>query len=477
MAKATAEQLKLINKFAKEPLTEENCYVHGFRMIGTRLITDRYLKLDKSLLEVYLNDVKNGDVVQIADHTLGGIKSWFNVTLPFGRFFDGVLTDDGGETHLDGWMYMLAGQKTYIDPFTTDDISQQLDAGTLDDSSVSIGWDISECSICGNDIRDYENCQHWPGKTYKVQGKEVLCYVIAKAAPGEMSRACMFENSVVGVGAYPDAGHLSKGGGQAEKPKYRKVNDMMELKLVPKEEPVFCLFSADSAEILIESGHEPDAARLHDMYHMMYKDGLPDGMSMRQLTQKHTGAVEQLVTNQEHYLEDALDGTLPGHLKAKSTRREETKLDAKIIEMLTSLGITYKEGETTTEEMSAQLAEKLQALKSSAAQFMTKEQVAEVLGKELTADTILKLAKDGEAYRKEVIDEALTAGVRAQGNEFPAETWKNTFASMAIDAIRDISKTFNKQAEDEIPAGRNTSPNAGTGEQSHDNIPDEAFKA
>ena len=85
LAKATAEQLKLINKFAKEPLTEENCLVHGFRMIGTRLITDRFLKLDKSLLDVYLSDIKNGDVVQIADHTMGRFFSQ-HITLPFDGF-------------------------------------------------------------------------------------------------------------------------------------------------------------------------------------------------------------------------------------------------------------------------------------------------------------------------------------------------------------------------------------------------------
>ena len=101
MAKATAEQLKLINKFAKEPLTEENALVHGFRLIGTRLITDRFLKIDKSLLDIYLQDIKNGDVVQIADHSMGRFFSG-TITLPFGRFFDGKLTEEGGETHLAG---------------------------------------------------------------------------------------------------------------------------------------------------------------------------------------------------------------------------------------------------------------------------------------------------------------------------------------------------------------------------------------
>lgn len=475
MAKATAEQLKLINRFAKEPLTEENCLVHGFRMIGTRLITDRYLKLDRSLLDVYLKDVKNGDVVQIADHSMGGIKGWLKLTLPFGRFFDGRIVEEGGEAHLDGWMYMKAGQKTYIDPFTTDDISEQLDAGTLDDNSVGICWDRSECSVCGNDIRDYDNCPHYPGATYKVKGKEYLCYVIAKPIEGEASHACMLENSLVGVGAYPDAGHLAKDG-QAEKPKYHKVNNMMELKLIPKEEPVFCLFSADRAEILTRTEIEPDAARLHDLCHKSYQllkeQGDTTGQAMRELTQKHTEAVERLVTQQEHYMEDALDGNLPGHLKSKSLRREENKLDAKALEMLESLGVAYKEGETKLEDVLNQLAEKWESL-SQTEDSKTAEELTKAKDKIVELEP---LAKDGETFRNEVIEDAVTAGVRAQGNDFPADTWKETFSTMSIKAIRDIAKTFHAQAEAEIPAGRQTEPSTELN-KIKSGIPDEAYKA
>jgi len=478
MAKATAEQLKLINKFAKEPLTEENALVHGFRMIGTRLITDRYLKLDKSLLDIYLQDVKNGDVVQIADHTMGGIKSWFKITLPFGRFFDGKLTEEGGETHLDGWMYMKAGQKTYIDPFTTDDISSQLDAGTLDDSSVGIAWDLSECSVCGNDIRDYENCSHYPGRTYTVNGKDYLCYVIAKPA-AQNSKAYMAENSLVGVGAYPDAGHLAKEG-QTEKPKFRKVNDMMELKLIPKEEPVFCLFSANSAEILTRADYEPDEAKLHDMYHFMYKNGLPEGMSMRQLTQKHTEAVEKLITHQDHYLEDALDGNLPGHLKTKSLRREENKLDAIVAEIFTKAKIDPAQIEAATETgfkmkdgKEFSLVDVKAVLDGAAAVSLDPEKTAALEAK--VAD-LEPLAEDGKAFRKEVIDGALADGVRAQGNDFATDTWKNTFATMSIKAIRDIAKTFQSQADAQIPAGRQSVP-GNLNKSTIQNIPDEAYRA
>jgi hypothetical protein len=485
LAKATAEQLKLINKFAKEPLTEENALVHGFRLIGTRLITDRYLKIDKSLLDIYLQDIKNGDVVQIADHSMGRFFSGA-ITLPFGRFFDGKLAEEGGETHLDAWMYMKAGQKTYIEPFTTDDISEQLNAGTLHDNSVGISWDRSECSICGNDIRDYENCQHWPGRTYKVNGKDLLCYVIAKPIEGDTSHAYMAENSLVGVGAYPDAGHLAKEG-QSDKPKYRKVNDMLELKLIPKEEPVFCLFSANNTEILTKSEVERDANKLHQLYHKMQETkDLPLGWTFGTLNAKHKEVVKELLeAGYDHYLDDVLDGTLPSEMKSKSLRREETTLDALIAEIFNKAGIDPAQIEKATEQgfvmkdgkqFSVVDVQAAQAAAAPITHYMTQEQVKEKFSKELSADEVLALAKDGEMLRKEVIEAAIAAGVRAQGNDFPADTWRNTFATMSIQAIRDIEKTFQKQAEAEIPVGRQTVPGS-LGKEHRPEIPNEAYKA
>jgi len=477
LAKATKEQLKLINRFAKEPLTEENCYVHGFKMIGTKLINDRYLKLDRALLDVYLEDLKNGDVVQIADHSMFGIKSWLKLTLPFGRFFDGEIIEEDGESRLDGYMYMKAGQKTYVDPFTTDDISEQLNAGTLDDSSVGICWDRSECSICGNDIRDYENCKHLPGKTYKIKGKEELCYIIAKPIEGETSQACMLENSLVGVGAYPDAGHLAKGEHISEKPKYTKIENMLELKLLPKEEPVFCLFSADRAEILTRTAHEPDMVKLHELCHNMYQSlkeqGEMTGSAMREIVQKHTETVERLISQQKlHYMEDALDGNLPGYLKSKSLRKEECELEAIVAEVFSKAGIDPKEIDEVIEGGFK--------LKDGAEWFIVDtvaDEVAETTKEKDEEIAKLKsLAEDGKAFRKEVVEDAISAGVRALGNDFPVDTWKEVFSTMSIKAIRDVTKTFSTQAEASIPAGRKTEPSTEL-EKNKSGYPDEAYKA
>ena len=244
MAKPTAEQLAKINRFAKTPLSADDVHVHKFRLIGTGYIPSRFLTFDASLMERYLANIENGDVVQIANHDFG---SSFKTTLNFGRFFEGEIVQDGGKTQLDGTMYMPKASKTYIGDFTTDDISQQIDSGILHDSSVSVTWGFSECSVCHNDIRDYEQCRHWPGRYYDVDGgaQMVLCTVIAKPRPVN-DNSTMIENSIVCAGAYPDAGALSakppNQEGDYGKP-ITQLNNIADLKLVNKDAPVFCCLS------------------------------------------------------------------------------------------------------------------------------------------------------------------------------------------------------------------------------------------
>lgn len=157
------------------------------------------------------------------------------------------------------------------------------------------------------------------------------------------------------------------------------------------------------------------------------------------------------------------------NISKSSLKGGENRMDEKVLKMLEAFKITYKEGETKLEEVLEQLAEKwdatVKAIQDSAAPLkdteciVTKEQKAEY-----------------EAYRKETIDSAIAWGVRAMGNDFPADTWKKTFETMDKKTIEDIAKTWEAQAKDAIPAGRQTNPAAGLGQQKSVTIPDDAFK-
>ena len=432
MAKPTEAQLAKINRFTKTPVNVNDVYVHKFRLLGTGYIPSRYLQFDPSLLEIYLNNVNNGDVAQIADHSFGNgfIEK---ITLPFGRFFEGELVADGDKVQLDGSMFMPQGAKTYIQDFTTDDISQQIDAGILHDSSVSVSWGFSECSICHNDIRDYENCRHYPGRVYKDDGEEVLCTVIAKPAPPPRpDNSCMIENSIVCAGAYPDAGVLGLSA-SGEKPpnteKMVKLNNIADLKLVNKDAPVFCCLSSTSATFQIESESLRDASELHQIYHQMYSEAeLPEGWTMAKLTAKHKECVKELLdAGHEHLMADALDGTLNEALKAKSMKGSEIIVDEK--EKLALEG-------------------QIDALSKENEQFKTDLAAKDTEITELKAkvDELTPQAELGKQYREDAIAAALASGVRDIGNDFEEETYKKMFAALSIDEIKAIGEKWEASA-------------------------------
>ena len=427
MGKPTEEQLAKINKFAKTELSADDVYVHKFRMIGTGYIPSRFLTFDASLMDKYLANVNNGDVVQIADHSFGGYGD--TITLPFGRFFEGELVRDADKLQLDGFMFMPKASKTYIGDFTTDDISQQIDAGILHDSSVSVTWGFSECSICHNDLRDYEQCRHWPGRYYDIEGgaQRVLCTVIAKPKPVN-DNSMMIENSIVCAGAYPDAGVLSVNANlEHAKEHLTRLNNIADLKLVKQDAPVFCCLSSTSATFHIEGENLRDASELHQLYHAMYSETeLPEGWTMAKLTAKHKESVKELLdAGHEHLLADALDGTLNEALKAKSTKGSEEKLAM------------------TDEEKQA-----FDKLTADNAMLSSEKQNWENEKNELAAKVaeLTPLADLGTKYREDVVTTALASGVRDQGNEFEEDTFKKMFAALSVEEIKAMGEKWEASA-------------------------------
>lgn len=79
-----------------------------------------------------------------------------------------------------------------VNEFT--DIKTRIETGLLDSASLGFSASVHDCSICGNDINDYENCSHIPGKTY--DGEE--CYVM-------LDKITPVEASLVYSGAVPNA--------------------------------------------------------------------------------------------------------------------------------------------------------------------------------------------------------------------------------------------------------------------------------
>lgn len=429
----TPAQLEKINRIAKRPLSKDEVFIYPHKMAGDMVIPERYIQLSIPLLKIFVQNANDG-VAFLLDHSWAGFGRP-KPALPYGRVFEGWLGKEWlmeGETvSFNGSVYIVRGQEK--DGISTDSIISDIETGVLFDTSIGWGADKFECSICGEDIRNVFKCPHIPGKKYVIDedtNEVKLCYAIAKP-PGYL-----MEDSAVFDGAYPGAGSS-----------LCTVGDAFE-----NEHGVFTIFD-DFKQIPLD-------VRVYGTY-------------------SSKGGILTFIKKSDHKKIYSLSNT--GSEADK--KGVENKMNENLKKMLESFGITYKEGETKPEELLNQLAEKWAANPTVESQegkiqsFMTQEQAKEKLGKEYSADEVLRFAKEGIDYHKQTIDDAIAMGVRAMGNDFPADTWRNTFAGMSTQAIKDIAKTWEAQARASIPAGRQTDPAAGSNQQSKTvDIPEEAFK-
>jgi hypothetical protein len=444
----TEAQLAKINKLAKRTLSLDEVFVFSGKSAGDLMIPGRYMRLSKELLQVMATDAQKG-VSFMLNHNW----SSFGVqAVPYGKVFDGVIessTEEGETVSLSLSKYIVRDSEV-VDGVSADNLIKKIETGVLSDTSIGWGTDTMVCSICGMNYYGGE-CSHWKGRTYEMaDGSQKLCTVTAMPPSIIIpyNNNALYEESIVWDGAYPGAiVTQSKHGDVIEMPngKFTVIQDKEEL---------------------------PENTLFYGKYH--------NGdiiIMVKKSDNKKIFAVTDVLNDASNHSASA--GQLVGKTIKTILKGGENLMNEKAIKMLEAFGITFKEGESTTEELFDQLAEKwatipvVEPKEGETQSYMTQVQVSEKLGKEMPADEVLKLAKEGQDYHKQVIDDAVAMGVRAQGNDFPAETWKTTFSAMGTSAIKDIMKTFEAQAKAELPAGRLTNPGASFNKDV--SIPDEAF--
>jgi hypothetical protein len=440
----TEEQLAKINKLAKRTLSADEVFAFSGKSAGDMLIPNRFTRISKELLQVMADDAKKG-VSFMLNHnwsSWGGIQG-----IPYGKVFDGELKvslEDNEATELHLSKYIVRDDEI-VDGVSANALIKRIETGILSDTSVTFSTDTMVCSICGKNYFSRE-CSHWRGAKYEMEDGTTKTCTVTAMPPSIIipyNNNALYEESIVWDGAYPGA-MVSQA----------KDGDIIEL----------------------PTGN---FAVLGD------KEELPDNTAF--LNKYHNGNILTMVKKSDHKKVHNLGGIDEG-------RKEGVKklMNEKLQKMLKDFGMSVEETEKLTvddaSEILNQLAEKwdnkveeikasvepVMAQLDSTEEFLSKETVKEKLGTELTADNVLNLAKEGQEYRKQLIDDTIAMGVRAMGNEFKAETWKVTLSTMESSAIKDIMANFETQAKNNIPDGRQTDANAGMGVKV--SPPDEAFK-
>lgn len=408
--KPTKSQLEKINELAKRPLSAEEVFVFTSKMVGDKLLEDRNIKIHKSLLNVFKKDADEGVALMI-DHPWAGLFRP-KPAYPYGRTFNARLKKgdiEGEEWALYSDKYIVRDREK--DGISTNEIIADIEDGIFFDTSIGFIAETLECSICGNDIRNISECEHFPGGEYDGE----VCYIIAKP-PG-----VLMEESLVFDGAYPTAGVLSEVGNSLDRGQ-EEFSIVTDFKSISVGAPVFNVYSSRKSNIL------------------------------------------SFVRNDS--------------MKGKFQKGVDLGVNGVKVRLLDSSGNVVKEINGSEDVILKDVIPE-DMLKQDKSEFISKEKAVEVLGKEYEADDVLRFAKEGIKLREDLIEDTIKWGIRAQGNDFPADAWKQMLSepSRTIEAIKEFRDGFKKQAEDSIPSGRVTDPKAGKDKVQQSEIPDEAYKA
>lgn len=432
------EQLAKINKLAKRTLSKEELFVFSGSSAGDMLIPGRHTKLSHELLQTMVDDAKHG-VSFMLNHSWSEFGS---KGIPYGKVFDGRIVDslkEGQSVELYLDKYIVKDNES-VDGVSANALVKRIETGILSDTSIGFNTDRMTCSICDMNYWGGK-CSHLRGRKYEMaDGTTKTCFVTAMPPSIIIpyNNNALFEESIVWDGAYPGAMVTQS-----------KHGDIVE--------------TPTGNFIIVQD-----------------KEELPDNTLF--FGKYHNGNIVTMVKKSDHKKLISLGG-----IEDEKPKGSESSMNEKVLELLKSLGIEYKENETKLENVINEIGEKFQPMLEEALQavrsefegksnneYLSQEKVTEKLGTELSADEVLKLAKEGQDYHKALSDEAIAMGVRAMGNDFPAETWEKSFEVMGTGNIKDIMKTWELQANAGIPAGRKSNPDPNN--KLTQSLPDEAYR-
>lgn len=413
----TDEQWAKMKKHIKsDKFKKEDFFVFETLAVGDKIVPNRYIKLMPDLLLTMKEDAEQG-VSLMLNHNWSqeGVQS-----IPIGKVFDariGEGTQDGETMTLYTTQYILRDDSK-VDGYSKNDIIKLIETGILADTSIGWGTDTEsyKCSICGNCIYDYRKCEHIPGRKYIVneETNEVKECIIEAHSPQHKHSGnnVLMENSIVFDGAYPNAIIQSKFDSNND-------NNGKMLKILDSKQ--------DLNERSLIIGYTSNG-NINLLYKELQEKG---GIETMQVPDEGE--------NQETQVQETQC--------AETQENEQTETVDEVTDE--NVEVTNQETVEEADETENPEAENPEVSEQSTKETMYNENsILEKFGNIANnIDELVQLAQEGLENRNEVISQALENGVHSMGNAFNKEVFAKTFSNMKTKEIKEISETWQKQAD------------------------------
>ena len=211
--KPTTQDLATINsRLPGTQLNSSQVEVLPFRLFDNQ-VTDRYTIMSIEMMNKLVLDANNG---MIAFNSMHQSRS----TLPVGRSIAGQVVKNGSVSQLQVKMYAVTQRPDGTPMEDGKDLADRYNTGAVYACSAGVQVGFYKCSICGNDIRDWQNCDHFPGESYVIDEKPVVATALMTGRDIQngvaMDCGC-YECSAVTAGGVRNASVLTETFGKYDK--------------------------------------------------------------------------------------------------------------------------------------------------------------------------------------------------------------------------------------------------------------------
>lgn len=361
------------------------------------------------------------------DRGVSVLDSHDNKRQAFGRSITGELTEDSGINLVASWFYTVPGIMT-SSGMRTDDYIKSIERGIS--KEISVGFNFREdgkveCSICGLNMMSWD-CPHFPGRKYMhpVDPDDAEGAQMESVAVGRILNGHLAEYSFVYKGSNRESQTLRLPEAKAR---------MFTAGGMIGEKEAFALERAYDIDLhpWIQGRVYPSAV-----------PGAPGANSLLSI---------------EPTKERSTVATTPKNVSAK------LEWSPGLREAFTPL---FTDGEGVPEDpaqairLLADTIADYNDLQTERDEAVSKAQAGELIVRELNdkVEELTPLAADGEAYRKDLIEEAIKEGIRAMDpddeNPFPEDDIREMLNTSTIKAIKAYRDTNRRNAERNYPEGR-----------------------
>lgn len=394
--------------FDEAELQKFEPFMFGAEISNNRL-DSHFTRMAQSTLKNFAADAQEGvaflyshDKAELVGRSMGG------------EFVGG---QGNGVARVTADFYVIPGLQ--LGTVQSDQIIRAIQTLVLRDVSVGFYGGEWICSICGNDIWDYNECRHYPGIKFEVQAdgktEEVMC-------TADVEDARLAETSGVYKGSTPGA-MIEKANRQAVegllKPEIRQVLERRLMIHLPEKR-----VSAPGAD---------------------------------------TSREEKTMADESKNKKDAAAGERAADPPAKTGATDSPPASG------TAGTAGGAEGGRQVLVVTPEIASAHQPLLRSLASMIGLE--GEGKSDLERAGEIVTLARDGRQYKSDLVTEALAEGVRANGAEFNQDSYRGLLERSEVATIKLMRDDWKRQAGAKFGGGRQTSEAGTSTKEGEDSAP------